>query len=347
MHKIRLDYIDIAKGIGIMSVVWAHIMLIGWTHRIIYAFHMPLFFFLSGMLFKKDKYSDFSSFFLHRCKRLFIPYIIYSVVTWGIWVAFRIIRNDDVGDLWMPLMQTFIAQGSGAFIKHNSVLWFIPCLFATEIMFFFISRYKSYFAIFICFALASLSFVLGDIWGNDYWLMPPWNFDAALIALPFYATGYYLTKKYSHQAFINYANEHKTCTAIIGIILAATLYWGAETFGECSMGSSSYQCGGHIFIIRAFNGIFALLSLSLLLSTLTSNKVITYIKWLGLHSLDVMCLHIPIKGVIIICLSYIMYLSADEVSNMYIPSLITLTITTIIVSVAILIIDRLKSYYKR
>ena len=74
----RYDYIDISKGIGILMVVWAHIMLAGWTHQMFYAFHMPLFFLLSGMLFRRDKYTSFSSFLAHRAKRLLIPYFIYS-----------------------------------------------------------------------------------------------------------------------------------------------------------------------------------------------------------------------------------------------------------------------------
>ena len=85
MTRERFDYIDIAKGIGILMVVWAHIMIVGWTHRVIYAFHMPLFFFLSGMLFQRDKYSSFVKFVSKRTKRLLIPYVVYSIVTWAFW----------------------------------------------------------------------------------------------------------------------------------------------------------------------------------------------------------------------------------------------------------------------
>ena len=52
----RYNYIDISKGIGILMVVWAHILLVGVSHSMIYAFHMPLFFFISGFLFNKEKY---------------------------------------------------------------------------------------------------------------------------------------------------------------------------------------------------------------------------------------------------------------------------------------------------
>ncbi|GFI47337.1 hypothetical protein IMSAGC019_02661 [Lachnospiraceae bacterium] len=49
MSNQRKDYLDIAKGIGIILVVWAHVE--GSFYRYITQFHMPFFFFISGMLF--------------------------------------------------------------------------------------------------------------------------------------------------------------------------------------------------------------------------------------------------------------------------------------------------------
>jgi len=51
----RITYIDIAKGLGILVIVLAHNDLAGYhptLHKFIYAFHIPLFFFLSGMFFR-------------------------------------------------------------------------------------------------------------------------------------------------------------------------------------------------------------------------------------------------------------------------------------------------------
>ncbi len=169
----RFDYIDIAKGIGILMVVWAHIMLTGWTHEFIYAFHMPLFFLLSGMLFQRGKYNSIGAFIVHRAKRLFIPYVFYSVLTWILWAAFRYARHDDVESYVMPLMQTFIAQGSGAYIVHNSALWFIPCLFLVEILYYYISETGKWWALYICMGGAILRVMLGKVCDADYWFLLP------------------------------------------------------------------------------------------------------------------------------------------------------------------------------
>lgn len=51
MENNRLDYVDIAKGIGICGVVMAHL---GILTKYFYLFHMPFFFFISGYLFRMD-----------------------------------------------------------------------------------------------------------------------------------------------------------------------------------------------------------------------------------------------------------------------------------------------------
>ena len=240
MAKDRFDYIDIARGLGILMVVWAHIMLTGWTHRMIYAFHMPLFFLLSGTVFNRDKYGGFKALISHRAKRLLLPYALYSLATWAFWAAFRYARHDEVDSYLMPLLQTAISQGSGAFMVHNSALWFIPCLFLTEVIYYFLGKAGCLWGLLLCFGCASLSFLLGDTFGDRYWFTPPWNADAALIALPFYAVGNLLNVKVGHQRIIGFVARRKCAAGLTLLCSTGLLYWSSMAFGECSMGSSSY-----------------------------------------------------------------------------------------------------------
>ena len=54
--KKRLEWIDLAKGIGIILMIIGHMPSIpSAVHNWIFSFHMPLFFFLSGYMFKKKK----------------------------------------------------------------------------------------------------------------------------------------------------------------------------------------------------------------------------------------------------------------------------------------------------
>ena len=291
----RYDYLDIAKGLGILAVVWAHIMLVGWSHKVIYAFHMPLFFFISGMLFRREKYSSFGQFVRKRAKRLLVPYLVYSIVTWGIWAAFRWVRHDPVDSYLAPLLQTIIAQGSGAFMVHNSALWFVPCLFVVELMYWGLSAFKVWTNVLVCFLLAGLSFLFGHLWGNAYWHLLPFNFDAALIALPFYSVGNALIQYYPHKILVDCVSNHRWLSSGVLVIGTVALAIVSLFFGECSMGSSSYQCNGAIFIVRAFLGCAMMILFSLLISTSNATKTLHQpFIWFGKNSLDVMCLHIPI-----------------------------------------------------
>ena len=82
MEAKRLDYVDIAKGLAMLAIVWGHIMLVGWSHNFVYGFHIFIFFFLSGMMFRKEKYDSIVSLLKKRFKTLFL-FICYFLVCLG------------------------------------------------------------------------------------------------------------------------------------------------------------------------------------------------------------------------------------------------------------------------
>lgn len=344
----RYDYLDIAKGIGILLVVWAHIMLNGISHKIIYAFHMPLFFLISGMLFRRDKYKSFFDFLRKRAKRLLMPFVIYSIVTWIIWAVFRFVRNDDVVSYWDPLLQTIIAKGSGAYMVHNSALWFIPCLFVTEIIYFAFCNFNYLVRIIISVCCASLSFILGHYFEDDWWFLLPWNFDAALIALLFYCLGNIFSAKFPNWHIIEYSRTHIKIMICLFAALSIGLYWGAIEFGECSMGSSSYQCNGAIFIIRAIIGCIACVILSILLGFMSPKNLLRkYLIHEGKCSLDIMSIHIPIKGIVILGLGIALHRSGEDISISLLFSALAFIITMVAVDILVLAINRRKQLFNQ
>lgn len=339
----RYEYLDIAKGMGILAVVWAHILTVGWSHRFIYAFHMPLFFFISGYLFNSAKFPSFKAFFLKRSKRLLVPYAIYSVVTWGIWAAFRYVTGAEVESYWMPLLQTFIAQGSGAFFVHNSPLWFIPCLFAVEIMYFFICRAGEIRGLMICVLVALCGVLLSHEYGDAYLMMLPWNLDAAFYALPFYALANVWRKHMSHQQLMQSVAQHWVLTFMVTILLFGGVAYLAMNFGECSMGSSSYQCSEGIFFIRALLGCLAVVLLSALISIVKPFRLFRQAMiWCGANSLDIMCTHVPIKGIVIIVVAKLLH-PAIEVSVSSLLSLLAFIITMTVSVPLIIMINKLRA----
>lgn len=85
----REKFIDVAKGLGILLVVYGHVINSGKLEsldvisQVIYSFHMPLFFYVTGYLSTLRKYDgDFS--FLKQLKKiglsLFVPYLVWSLI---------------------------------------------------------------------------------------------------------------------------------------------------------------------------------------------------------------------------------------------------------------------------
>lgn len=80
----RLRYLDIAKGIGIICVIIGHTVEHGsFLFNVIFSFHMPLFFIVSGILFRKNEKSQFVK---KKFRSLIVPYavtvFIFSPFLW-------------------------------------------------------------------------------------------------------------------------------------------------------------------------------------------------------------------------------------------------------------------------
>ncbi len=125
----REKYIDVAKGIGILLVVYGHVInsggleSLGVVSQVIYSFHMPLFFFVTGYLAGLRKYnSEFS--FLKQLKKiglsLFLPYIVWSFVYMYIGGALENLERYKA---------VFTLRGIAP-------LWFLAALGLCEVVFF-------------------------------------------------------------------------------------------------------------------------------------------------------------------------------------------------------------------
>ena len=76
--KHRDSIVDIAKGIGIFLVVLGHVPLPRELLTAIYLFHMPLFFFLSGMFFHSEE--NFIYGVYKKVRTLIIPYFFFAFI---------------------------------------------------------------------------------------------------------------------------------------------------------------------------------------------------------------------------------------------------------------------------
>ena len=129
---------------------------------------------------------------------------------------------------------------------------------------------------------------------------------------------------------------HKAVMIVICFLITALICWSLDVFGSPSMGYSYYH-DERIFHIRAILGSAMTIVLSVFIEAIPG-RIIDYIKWLGRVSLDVMCTHVPLKGVLIVIIAMILGVTTEDVSSLLPYAIVVFTLTMIIDSVIVWLI---------
>lgn len=131
MKSERLDYTDVAKGIGIFLVVLGHASLKNaYITSYIYTFHMPLFFVISGLLLHHTGTCEreFRKTVISRLYSIMLPYLIFSII-------YTIIDCISHSPYTLTNLRASVClQGSGP-------LWFLPTLFLSQLIFIALIKY--------------------------------------------------------------------------------------------------------------------------------------------------------------------------------------------------------------
>jgi len=199
--KQRLYWVDALKAIAIFFVVLGHIIgsfLFGqvsgstwWFMAYVASFHMPVFFFVSGFLLKEEELNNtFLTYLGKRFRSLVIPYFVFAFLTYVPWVLvtrhYGYQRELDISPL-TPFLGIFYGTLKDNWLLHNGPLWFLACLFVTQVGFYWIGRLRSQHLIVVMLAICAILAYL------DYTLTSfrsPWSTDVALTAVVFYGVGY-------------------------------------------------------------------------------------------------------------------------------------------------------------
>lgn len=240
----RMEWLDRAKAIGIFLVVIGHISGIPTLSvNFIYAFHMPLFFFLSGYLYKNNRKS-----ILNRFVILLFSYAIASFIYTISWNLFVNKNNID----WAAEIQRIIYC---CYSDRNpcSVLWFIQCLAVVTLLYGIIDsvlgKYGNarFFIITTSFWLIGYYFEINNI-------TLPFRIQTAAVALPFYCIGNYCRKNQT----IYKIKENKNIKISLLVIAFLGYITSVLMNGRVDMESGVYKYY-ILFVIGAICGIVLVL----------------------------------------------------------------------------------------
>ncbi len=268
----RVSWIDTCKAYGMILVFYGHLWLqspndeVLLQNKLIYAFHMPLFFVISGLLDKENNTTAFKAFIKNKFFTRIVPFIIFNLLLLVGLITKDLFNNLFDGKTYL-LMLAGLIRGQGSI---NAVTWFLTCLLTTEIIHFFVAPkintcQKKIIAFIIFYTVGIIVTVKINSLSNITGIAPNfWYIHEALLAYPFFLLGVVL-KQIRFFEFTNRLAVKYVCLIVSAIVLLRTFNlnngFNGQKFYMVLMVDSLH---GHPiwFLVTALAGTFFLIFLS-------------------------------------------------------------------------------------
>ena len=292
-ERLRINYLDIAKAIAIFLVILGHSTTsTEWTllRKILYSFHMPLFFAVSGVFVRTHVSSGYGwdhwkDFIVRNLKSLVFPYFAMAIIYSGV----------------LHLAVPEILYGSWQMLKQAETLtslWFLVCLFCARIMMEFVLMSSKKFPKIDRHLYAGIAAVVALIISFNLPAVEkgyPWCFNSAFTALACMLTGYAL------KDFLLKFQDNKTPVHLAGFLISAGLFAaGVLIQGEdiqIVKFHSNVLGNPFWFLYMAISGsamaLFLACALYKILSKKQENIVCRSLIWIGQNTKGIYLVHKP------------------------------------------------------
>ena len=271
--------IDAAKGVAIALVVLGHAKGIPREFTIlVYSFHVPLFFLLSGWLSHRRNAQPAAQVLATLGRTLLVPYAFFFFVAYAYWLLTRQIGEKALRWGQAPWWEPFggLLTGIGPQLYVHPALWFLPALFVTALTYFFLGKKLQPLSI------AVLALLLAMPWVTFFpplGLRLPFALDVLPVALFFYACG----------ALVGRALSLPKSMLVGGALAAALLapwLWLAWSNGRVDINQLRFGASAWKFVLASLLGTSIVLSLSPLAARSGA------LRWMGRNTLLILCTHI-------------------------------------------------------
>ena len=198
----RINEIDIARGLAIILIVFGHTI----NHsihcnivfKILYSFHVALFFIISGYICNTKK--NYLIFVKNKICRLLIPYFVWSILflipyfLFGTNVAknINVISSFNIKEL---IMNILYGNGNLNALKQNSSLWFLPALFSMELIYYWIVKLSESWRTTIKIMLMAFLILISIVSNCYIKFVMPFGINTVLTMGTYYYLGYLLKKE--------------------------------------------------------------------------------------------------------------------------------------------------------
>ena len=267
--KRRIE-LDIAKGIGIILVVWAHTN--APASKYINQFHMPFFFFISGMRYL-NKGRSIKEYTIRKCKSLLIPFWSWNLIFYPI---FFILYNWKKWSLGVAVKQTLEIIFTVNKVPFLGATWFLPALFWVSVIVHILLKIfgNMKFADAYLFILSIIICVIG------LQITFPYKISRMLICSLYYVSGY-LFQKYIRDFISNRLKSFLSVGSFALFVIIAS-------YNTVSLSANEYKFK-IAFVIGAYLASFFVLWISELVEKYFKNSIFSnHIIYLGQNSIDIL-----------------------------------------------------------
>lgn len=288
-NKIRIEWVDVARGILILCVCLGHrsTTIPNWLSKWIYTFHMPAFFMLSGYLTNFSSL-DFKSFLQKKIKQLIVPYCVLGAIYIISFTLFNYFYYHEITILsYVELF--FSGHGIGS-------TWFLLTLFFVEIVAWVLHRLETRLRI----SLVILITVIGLYYNSIIDIQPIFNLAAIPVGLFFFEVAW------------EWKQESIQCHQLLakikrgGVFTLAFLMVGSIIGCYCNSKIDMYYTNyGNIalFLLGAFCGTGLIIYLSKFIVKRVK-PLKNFFRYFGKNTLPIIAFHYPLGYMILETLAY-------------------------------------------
>lgn len=262
------------KGLGILLVILGHMEIPFWMRKLIFSFHMPLFFILAGYFFKPLKFTE-------RLKKDFFRLLIPYLLTMFVLVLYSIIGHylikDDHENAFPTFWTVLFPSGhSNKDIANIVPIWFLCALFWCKNIFnllFQTINKQSY----LLLVVLTIGLLFTYLYQNKI-LELPFSFVQGFSAIIFFVIGYL-------------ANKHEQLIKNKFAILLSAIWFLGFYFSKTDMAICKYNPFILYDYIIAIGGVITLYIISKRIERCKFRYIPNLISWIGTNSLVILCAH--------------------------------------------------------